>query len=99
MKAKTNRVDMVNGPLWGKILKFAAVFMLTSLLQHLYSAADTIVVGRFAGEEALAGVGTCGVIINLFLSFIVKHKLLIEVSLASKIEYLYLFKVLSTFIK
>ena len=70
MKAKANRVDMINGPLWGKILKFAAVFMLTSLLQHLYSAADTIVVGRFAGEEALAGVGTCGVIINLFLSFI-----------------------------
>ena len=70
MNAKTNRVDMVNGPLWGKILKFASVFMLTSILQHLYSAADTVVVGRFAGEEALAGVGTCTAIINLFLTFI-----------------------------
>ena len=70
MKARANRVDMINGPLWGKILKFAAVFMLTSLLQHLYSAADTIVVGRFAGEEALAGVGTCTALINLFLTFI-----------------------------
>jgi len=70
MSFKTKSVDMINGPLWGKILKFTAVYMLTSLLQHLYSAADTIVVGRFAGEQALAGVGTCTVIVSLFLNFI-----------------------------
>lgn len=70
MASKMNSVDMINGPLWGKILKFAALYMLTALLQHLYSAADIIVVGRFAGQEALAGVGTCTVISNLFLNFI-----------------------------
>lgn len=70
MAVKSKNMDMINGPLWGKILKFTSVFMLTSLLQHLYSAADTIVVGRFAGEEALAGVGTCSVIVSLFLNFI-----------------------------
>ena len=70
MTARTNSVDMVNGPLWGKILKFALLHMMTAVVQHLYSAADVIVVGRFAGEKALAGVGTCTVLVNLFLNFI-----------------------------
>ncbi len=70
MAAKTNSIDMIHGPLWGKILKFAALYMLTAFLQHLYSAADIVVVGRFAGQEALAGVGTCTVLVNLFLNFI-----------------------------
>ena len=65
-----NSVDMVNGPLWGKIIKFALFYMLTAFLQHLYSAADVIVVGRYAGQEALAGVGTCTVLVNLFVNFI-----------------------------
>ena len=70
MFSKTNSIDMTHGPLWGKILKFTLTFMLTAILQELYSAADVIVVGRFAGKEALAGVGTCTVIVNLFLNFI-----------------------------
>ena len=70
MALKANTMDMVNGPLWGKILKFSVFYMLTAVLQHLYSAADVIVVGRFAGQNALAGVGTCTVIVNLFLNFI-----------------------------
>ncbi len=70
MGARANSIDMVAGPLWGKILKFAVLYMLTAVLQHLYSAADVIVVGRFAGQEALAGVGTCTVLVNLFLNFI-----------------------------
>ena len=69
MSAKNN-IDMVHGSLWGKILKFTLLYMLTAFLQHLYSAADVIIVGRFAGEAALAGVGTCTVLVNLFLNFI-----------------------------
>lgn len=70
MAAKTNSVDMVNGPLWGKILKFAVLHMMTAVVQHLYSAADVVVVGRFAGEEALAGVGTCSILVKMFLNFV-----------------------------
>lgn len=70
MAVKANSIDMVNGPLWLKILKFAALYMLTAALQNLYSVADVIVVGRYAGANALAGVGTCTVLINLFLNFI-----------------------------
>lgn len=71
MISKSNSIDMTHGPLWGKILKFTLVFMLTALLQQLYSAADVLIVGRFAGEKALAGVGTCTSLTNLFLTFFV----------------------------
>ena len=70
LRTNTNSIDMVNGSLWGKILKFSALYMLTAVLQHLYTAADTMIVGRFAGQSALAGVGTCSVLVNLFLNFI-----------------------------
>lgn len=70
MALRTNKTDMVEGPLWGKILKFALFYMMTAFLQKLYSAADVAVVGKFAGADALAGVGTCTVVINLFLNFI-----------------------------
>ncbi len=71
MGIKQRNVDMCSGPLFMKILKFSIPVMLTALFQHLYNAADVIVVGRYAGREALAGVGTTGsittLIINLFL--------------------------------
>ena len=65
-----NSINMTSGPLWGKILKFTLYYMLTVFVQHLYSAADVVVVGRYAGAQALAGVGTCTSVINLFRNFI-----------------------------
>ena len=70
MAIAKNSVDMINGPLWKKMMKFSLTYMLTMSLQQMYNAADVMVVGRFAGEEALAGVGTCSVLVNLFLNFI-----------------------------
>ena len=61
---------MTEGPLWGSILKFAVFYIMTAFLQKLYSAADVMVVGKFAGRDALAGVGTCTTVVNLFLNFI-----------------------------
>lgn len=64
-------MDMASGPLLGKIIWFAIPVLLSGLLQTLYNAADTIVVGQFAGAEALAAVGSTGsftnLMINLFL--------------------------------
>ena len=50
-------IDMVNGPLVKNIWKFAVPLMLTNFLQMLFNAADTVIVGRFAGQQALAAVG------------------------------------------
>lgn len=65
------QIDMVNGPLAGKILLFALPLMLSSLLQLLFNAADVVVVGRFAGKEALAAVGSNGSLINLFVNLFI----------------------------
>ncbi len=70
MALKTKKSEMIEGPLWGKILKFAAFYLLTAFLQKFYNAADVMVVGKFAGHQALAGVGTCTTIVNLFINFI-----------------------------
>ena len=42
------------------ILAFAVPLMLGSLFQQFYNLADTIIVGRFVGVEALAAVGSVG---------------------------------------
>ena len=62
------RIDMVNGPLAGKILFFALPLMASSLLQLLFNAADIVVVGRFVGKEALAAVGSNGSLVNLLVN-------------------------------
>ncbi len=65
---KTKTIDMTNGPFTKKILRFALPLIFTGLLQLLYNTADTAIVGKFAGEEALAAVGATGSLINLILN-------------------------------
>ena len=55
---KNYEIDMLHGPLAGKILLFALPLMLSTVLQLLFNAADVVVVGRFAGKQALAAVGS-----------------------------------------
>ena len=68
MKTKSYEIDMCNGPLTGKLLKFAVPLMFSGILQLLFNAADIVVVGRFAGHEALAAVGSTGSLINLLVN-------------------------------
>lgn len=65
---KRYSLDMTSGPFLKKTLIFALPLMLTGLLQLAYNSADIIVVGRFAGKEALAAVGSTGSLVNLFLN-------------------------------
>lgn len=68
---KKYEIDMCNGPLLGKILRFSIPLMFSGILQLLFNAADIIVVGQFTGSDALAAVGSTSalnnLIINLFL--------------------------------
>ncbi len=61
-------IDMCNGPLLGKILLFSVPLMLSGILQLLFNAADIVVVGQFAGNEALAAVGSTGSLNNLIVN-------------------------------
>lgn len=60
-------VDMTQGNILKHYLAFAAPLALGLLFQQLYNTVDTIVVGRFVGEEALAAVGSTGSIVNMLI--------------------------------
>ena len=64
-------MDMTEGPLLSKVLLFSLPIMLSGILQLLFNAADTIVVGRFAGNEALAAVGSVGSLNNMIISLFI----------------------------
>lgn len=66
--AKNYEIDMCNGPLLKKILIFYFPLMLSGVLQLLFNAADIVVVGRFAGSQALAAVGSTSALINLLVN-------------------------------
>ena len=68
---KTYEIDMCNGRILGKMLRFAIPLMLSSVLQLLFNAADVAVVGKFAGDNSLAAVGCTGSLINLLIGLFV----------------------------
>lgn len=65
MSQKSYEMDMRTGPILPQIFSFALPLMASSVLQLLFNTADTIVVGRFAGDTALAAVGSSGPLINM----------------------------------
>ena len=71
MNARRNEVDMIHGPLAGKIVLFALPLAASSVLQQLFNAADLAVIGRFANAEAMAAVGSNSSVISLFVSLFV----------------------------
>ncbi len=71
--SKHNTVDLTEGSIWKKLLLFFIPIAIGTLLQQLYNAVDSIIVGRFVGTSALAAVGGSSAIItqiavNLFVS-------------------------------
>jgi putative efflux protein, MATE family len=70
-KKKSYEIDMCHGPLLGKILLFSVPLMLSGILQLLFNAADVVVVGRFAGSQSLAAVGSTSSLINLLVNLFI----------------------------
>lgn len=68
-KYKSHSMDMLSGSLAKKMLLFAFPLMASRLLQLLFKTADVVVIGRYAGTEALAAVGSCGYLIDLVVGF------------------------------
>ena len=70
-KAKLGRInapaDMTVGSPWKGILAFTLPMLLGNIAQQLYNTVDSIVVGQYVGDNALAAVGSCGPILNLLL--------------------------------
>lgn len=70
-KTKNYGMDLTSGPVLKKMLLFAVPLMCSSILQLLFNAADIVVVGRFAGDNSLAAVGSNTALINLATNFFV----------------------------
>ena len=65
------QVDMIHGPLLGKIVLFAIPLALSGILQQLFNSADAAVVGQFVGDVALAAVGANAPVISLLVNLFV----------------------------
>ena len=69
-EAKEVSVDLTKGPIGRQILQFTVPLLLGNIFQQFYNAADTVIVGKFVGREALAAVGSSGALINLLVSIL-----------------------------
>lgn len=62
-------LDMTHGNIFTKMFVFAVPLALSGMLQLFFNAADVVVLGRYVGSEALAGVGSTTSLINLLVNF------------------------------
>lgn len=60
---------MTEGPIWQRIVFFAVPLFFGNLFQQLYNTADSLIVGKFLGDTALAAVSSSGSLILLLVGF------------------------------
>ena len=68
MRTKVHTLDMTKGPLAWPILRFSIPLLCSNVLQVLFNMADVAVVGRFAGDNSLAAVGSTTSLVNLMVT-------------------------------
>ena len=71
MPFKQKTADLTTGPLFPKIIVFAMPLALSGILQLLFNAADVVVVGHFAGSQAMAAVGSTTSLVNLLVNLFI----------------------------
>ena len=71
LKEMFSAKDMTQGPPWKRILEFSIPMLIGNVAQQLYNTADSIIVGHYVGDNALAAVGSAMPILNLLLALFV----------------------------
>ena len=70
MQAGDRRIiNFTTGGVIGKLILFAVPIIISELLQNLYSSVDSVVVGRYVSEAALAAISVCTPIVQLMVGF------------------------------
>ena len=69
MKSRNQSVDMTQGVIWKQLAYFALPLFLGNLCQQLYNTADSVIVGKFVGKDALAAVSSSGNLIFMMTGF------------------------------
>ncbi|MBR5565223.1 MAG: MATE family efflux transporter [Roseburia sp.] len=67
IKALFSATDMTTGTPWKRIVIFTLPMLIGNIAQQLYSAVDSVVVGKYVGDNALAAVGSAAPVLNLLL--------------------------------
>lgn len=71
LKSLFSAKDMTEGAPWKRILEFSVPMLLGNVAQQLYNTADSVIVGLYVGDNALAAVGSASPILNLLLALFV----------------------------
>lgn len=72
MRTRAVSNQITEGVIWKQLLFFFFPILMGTLFQQLYNTADTVIVGRFVGTQALAAVGgSTGQLVNLVVNFFV----------------------------
>ena len=71
LKSLFSARDMTQGAPWKRICEFAVPMLLGNIAQQLYNTVDSIVVGKYVGDDALSAVGSASPILNLLLALFV----------------------------
>lgn len=87
---KPQHLDMLNGPIWNKLPRYALPVAATGILGQLFNAADIAVVGNFTGDmrtAAVAAVGAnspvIGLLLNLFIGIALGANVVIANAIAA----------------
>lgn len=67
-KKKNNQMDLLEGSIWKGMIKYTIPVAASSIIQQLFNATDVAVVGKFAGSDALAAVGSNSPVTALFIN-------------------------------
>ena len=71
LKSMFSAKDMTLGSPWKRIMEFSIPMLLGNIAQQLYNTADSVIVGHYVGDNALAAVGSAAPILNLLLALFV----------------------------
>ncbi len=67
--SKFFKVDFLQGPIVRSLIIFAIPLFISSIFQQMYNMVDTIIVGNYLGDQALAAMGACASISDLMVGF------------------------------
>lgn len=67
--SKYFEVDFLQGPIIKSLIIFAIPIFISSIFQQMYNMVDTMIVGNYLGDEALAAMGACASISDLMVGF------------------------------
>ena len=71
LKSMFSAKDMTQGSPYKRILEFSIPMLIGNVAQQLYNTADSVIVGMYVGDNALAAVGSASPILNLLLALFV----------------------------